>query len=184
LTPPRVIGVTLALVAVAIGALGRDGNLQLGILALAVLAGASLALGQAALGQLTRATGEPLAAATAGFVLGAVFTVAIAAIASGTSAPNGWSAPVEQWVGGLVGATVVVALGPLVIALGVLRLTLALVAGQSVGALIIDRVAPAAGGGVTVPIVVGVLLTFVAVAVSGATWRGFRRRGPRLPTAE
>lgn len=182
LTVPRVLGVLIALVAVGIGALGAEANLDLGILAVAVGAGVGLAVGQAALGQLTETTGEPLAAANAGFALGAVFTVVAAALLGGLSSPNGWSAPSEQWViGGLAGAAVVVALGPLVIALGVLRLTLALVAGQSVGALVLDVAAPAAGRDITVRIVAGVALTFVAVVVSGSTRRALPPSAPVAP---
>lgn len=182
LTVPRVMGVMIALVAVGIGAVGAEARLDLGILAVAVIAGVGLAVGQAALGQLTESTGEPLAAATAGFALGVVFTVIAAALLSGLSSPNGWSAPAAQWViGGLSGAIVVVALGPLVIALGVLRLTLALVAGQSMSALVLDLLAPAAGRDVTVRIVVGVLLTLTAVVVSGSTWRGTPRRASVTP---
>lgn len=179
LTVPRVLGVMIALVAVGIGALDAEANLDLGILAVAAGAGVGLAVGQAALGQLTETTGEPLAAATAGFTLGAVFTVVAAALLGGLSSPNGWSAPAEQWViGGLAGAAVVVALGPLVIALGVLRLTLALVAGQSVGALVLDVLAPVAGRDITVRIVAGVALTFVAVVVSGSTRRALPPSAP------
>lgn len=183
LTVPRVMGVMIALVAVAIGAVGAEVNLDLGILAVAVIAGVGLAVGQASLGQLTDWTGEPLAAATAGFALGAAFTVIAAALLGGLTAPNGWSAPADQWViGGLSGAIVVVALGPLVIALGVLRLTLVLVAGQSVSALVLDVVAPAVGRDVTAPIVAGVVLTLIAVVVSGSTRSGARRRAPATPS--
>ncbi len=51
--------------------------------------------------------------------------------------------------------------------IGVLRLTLAAVAGQSAGALVLDVVSPAPGEAVTVGTVVGVALALAAVAVSG-----------------
>jgi transporter family-2 protein len=176
LTTGRVLGVSLALTAVGIGAVGTDRDLHLGILMLAVAAGVGLALGQAALGQLTHSTGEPIAAATVGFAIGSVLTLVIVLLLTGGSAPNGFSAPPEQWAGGIVGATVVVGLGKLVISLGVLRLTLALVAGQSVGAVAIDLAAPTAGGDVTVRTLVSVLLTFAAVVISGMPPRAVRRR--------
>ena len=178
-TSARVLGVTLALVAVGIAALGADRGLDLSLLALAMASGVGLAVGQAGLGQVTERTGEPLAAATVGFALGAVLTVAIIAVLDVGLPANGWSAPAEQWAGGLFGAAVVVGLGRLVITLGVLRLTLALVAGQSVGALVLDLAAPAAGREVTVRTVVSVLLTFVAAVVSGMT----PRRTPGAPSA-
>ena len=57
--------------------------------------------------------------------------------------------------------------------LGVLRLGLAVVAGQTLGALAIDLIAPAAGEKVTVADCRGVLLTLAAVWVSGRA--GLRR---------
>jgi transporter family-2 protein len=59
--------------------------------------------------------------------------------------------------------------------LGVLRLGLATVAGQLVGAIVLDLVAPAQGHGVAPATVVGALLTFVAVGISG--------RAPRSASA-
>src|SRR4051812_46289567 len=76
-TPARLLGVAFALGAVAIGALGSHRELHLGLLPLAVVAGVGLAIGQAGLGQVTQRTGEPLAAATVGFTLGAVLTIAV-----------------------------------------------------------------------------------------------------------
>jgi uncharacterized membrane protein YdcZ (DUF606 family) len=51
--------------------------------------------------------------------------------------------------------------------LGVLRLMLVSVAGQSAGALVIDLLAPVRGESVGVATVVGLVLTVVAVFVSG-----------------
>jgi transporter family-2 protein len=175
LTMARALGVALALVAVGSGALGTDRDLHVGLLALAMGAGIGLAIGQAALGQLTVRTGEPLAAATSGFAMGLILTLVIVVLLTGRVTPETWSAPPAQWLGGLCGAAVVVGLGRLVIALGILRLTLALVAGQSVGALIIDLAAPTAGGEVTLRTIVSVLLTFAAVVVSGIAPRAATR---------
>jgi transporter family-2 protein len=50
--------------------------------------------------------------------------------------------------------------------LGILRSGLASVAGLLAGALVLDLVAPTPGGGLTLGIIVGVVLAFVAVAVS------------------
>lgn len=181
-TSARVLGVTLALVAASIAAFGTGRGLDLGLLALAMCSGVGLAVGQAGLGQLTARSGEPLAAATVGFALGAVLTVAVVVALGAGSPPHGWSAPVEQWAGGLFGAAAVVGLGRLVITLGVLRLTLALVAGQSVGALVLDLAAPAAGREVTIRTVVSVLLTFAAAAVSGMTLPRTSRASSSTPS--
>ena len=77
------------------------------------------------------------------------------------------------YLGGLLGAFVVVVSLTAVQTLGVLRLGLAVVAGQTAGALVIDLVAPAPGEAVTAGTLVGVALTIGAVVVSG---RGRRAR--------
>jgi uncharacterized membrane protein YdcZ (DUF606 family) len=61
----------------------------------------------------------------------------------------------------------------------VLRLTLVAVAGQTAGALLIDLIDPAPGKSVGVATVTGVLLTLVAVFVSGSAPRTGRSRVDR-----
>jgi bacterial/archaeal transporter family-2 protein len=167
LTAMRSMGVALAVAAVGIGVVGDEGNLHLGLLLLAAVAGGTLALAQAALGQLREVTGDPVTGSGISFAVGGLTSLLVALIATGGSAPGGWSAPPQQWIGGLIGATVVVMMARVVGVLGVLRLTLALVAGQAVGSVLVDVVAPAAGRGVGLRTVVSVALTFMAVAVSG-----------------
>lgn len=166
-TPARLLGVTLAVGAVLISTAGRKGNLDVPLLALAVLAGAATTLQQAANGHLTATSGEPLAAGLVNFAVGGALLVAVAVAATGGDAPGGWSAPAPQWIGGPLGVAAVVCASWAVASLGVLRLTLAVVAGQSAGALGIDLVAPAPGEAVTAGTVLGVVLTIMAVLISG-----------------
>jgi transporter family-2 protein len=174
LTLPRAVGVALALVAVTVGALGRHGHLKVGLLALSVFAGVIIALVQAALGHIREMTGDPVSATGFMFAIGLPTSIVSWLVLDGFVAPGGWSAPAEQWVlGGLLGIAVTVVVARVVVPLGVLVSTLALIAGQTVGGLILDAVAPAAGESVTVRTVVSVALTFVAVSVSGMA----RRRG-------
>jgi transporter family-2 protein len=178
LTRARVVGVALALVAVVIGALGKHGELHLHLLMLAVVAGAGMAVVQSGVGHVSRVTGEPLVAGIVSFAVGGVCVALVALVVTGASPPNGWSAPPELWTGGLIGAATGVVMAVTVRVLGVLRLTLSIVAGQTVGALIIDFAAPAAGAPVTLATGVSVALTLLAVAVSGTTLRS-RVRVPR-----
>jgi transporter family-2 protein len=166
-TPARLIGVLLAVVAVLISATGREGDLDLVLLAFAVLAGAVSALQQAANGHIAARTGEPVAAGFVNFAMGWAILTAVALVATGGDAPAGWSAPAPQWIGGFFGVAVVVVAAWAVASLGVLRLSLAVISGQSAGALAIDLIAPAAGEPVTIATVLGVALTVVAVVVSG-----------------
>ena len=59
--------------------------------------------------------------------------------------------------------------------LGVLRLGLGLIAGQLVGALLLDLLLPVADQGVALRTVLGVALTLLAVAVSGQALPSLRR---------
>lgn len=168
ITTPRLVGAALALIAVAIGAFGAPVDPQPVLLALVVLAGALSAVQQAALGHLARSTGEPVAAGVINFVVGALVLVVVALALTGGIAPNGWtSAPPVQWLGGLIAAVMTVVIARLVPRIGVLRMMLALVAGQTLGAVALDLVVPGTGG-VTAATLIGVLLTLVAVTIASA----------------
>ena len=186
LTVVRVLGVALAIAAVAIAALGPHSDPHLLLLGLAVVAGVGMALTQAGMGHLAMRTGEPVVAATISFAIGGLIILVVALAVTGGSAPGGWSAPPELWIGGIIGAATAVAMAATVKTLGVLRLMLSVVAGQSLGGIVVDLFAPAAGEGVTLRTVVSVLLTFLAVVVSGMVPRrsvrvGTLRRGSPLP---
>jgi transporter family-2 protein len=132
-----------------------------------VLSGAGVAFQQAALGHVARATGEPLAAAGLNLTVGLVVLVVVALVSTGGSPPGGWSAPPLDWIGGVVAAVGAVVMATTVGRLGVLQLMLAVVAGQSIGALVLDLVAPPAGESVTALKFVSLALVVAAVVVSG-----------------
>jgi bacterial/archaeal transporter family-2 protein len=182
-TAPRLFGAALALVAIALGGVGRHGDPHAGLLALALVAGAGMAVVQAALGHVARLAGEPLVAAGLSFAIGGVVILVIAFVVTAGVPPNGWSAaPPELWIGGLIGASTGVVMAFAVQRLGVLRLTLAIVAGQSAAGIVIDLIAPAHHESVTMLMVVSVLLTFVSVVVSSRTRRPVARlRRPVRP---
>ena len=167
ITFPRVAGVLLAIVATAISALGARSNPDALLLALALAAGLGMSLQAAANGQLARATGEPWAASLVNVTVGFAVLAVAAVVTLATSSLDGLPANPLLYPGGLLGAFVVVVGATAVQTLGVLRLGLAMVAGQMAGALIVDLVAPAPGEAVTATTVIGVVLTMVAVAISG-----------------
>jgi transporter family-2 protein len=84
-----------------------------------------------------------------------------------------WPGAGQWWlyVGGSLGVAFIAMAAVTVRILGVLRLGLATVAGQLVGAIVLDLVTPANHHGVAIGTVVGALLTFVAVAISGRASR-------------
>lgn len=178
LSPTRLLGVVLAMGAVVLGATQSEGHLRVGLLALAMVAGAVIAAQQAAMGHVNARTGEPLVAATTNLLPGAVTALAAWVVVDGATAPGGWSAPPLEWfAGGLVAVVILSATAKIVAQLGILRLMLAIVAGQSVAALVFDLVAPA-GAPVTWRTVLSIGLNFVAVAVTTL------RRRPVQPPAE
>lgn len=91
ITAIRLLGVGLAVVAVAVSALGAHTRPEAGVLAFALLAGVASSFQQAANGRLARATGEPIFASAVNFAVGAVALVAAAAIMTGLSPEHGWS---------------------------------------------------------------------------------------------
>jgi len=167
ITAYRVVGVVLAVGATVIGAVGSPGDLQVLLLSLALLAGLGMALQAAANGQLARATGEPFVASLVNVVLGFAALAAVALVTLATTSLDAFPANPALYAGGLLGGFVVVVVATGVQTLGVLRLGLATVAGQTAGALVIDLIAPAPGEAVTVATVIGVVLTMAAVAISG-----------------
>lgn len=169
----RIAGVLLAIAAVGISAFGARGHLDVALLAFAVAAGFAVALQQAANGQLARSTGEPLVAGMVNFAVGLTVLLILAWIATGFHTAHGWDAPPLEWIGGLIGATIATGSAVLVSRLGVLGLTIAITAGQTAGALLIDLVAPVQGEGVTAETVVGVVLAFAAVALTARDRRRY-----------
>ncbi len=134
-----------------------------------------MSLQAAANGQLARATGEPWAASLVNVAVGFAALGVVAIVTLATSSLDGLPGNPLLYAGGLLGAFVVVVGATAVQTLGVLRLGLAMVAGQMAGALVVDLIAPAPGEAVTVVTVIGVALTMVAVVISG------RGQGARYP---
>ena len=177
LTVARVLGAALAVAAVALGAAGGHDDVRVGLLLLGVAGGVAFALQQMAVGYMTRDTGEPLAGATLAVAMAGLGIWLFALVSTGGTAPGGWSAPPLHWIGGLLGAVVVSVVARVVGPQGALRLTLALVAGQSVGALVLDIAAPVPGGALTAPAVASVLLTLLAVTIASTGGASSRGRG-------
>jgi transporter family-2 protein len=167
ITTYRVAGVVLAIGATVIGAVGARGDLQPLLLTLALCAGVGMALQAAANGRLASETGQPFVASLVNVVVGFSALAIVAMVAVATVSLDAPPGNPLLYVGGLLGGFVVVVFAAAVQTLGVLRLGLATVAGQTSGALVIDLIAPAPGEAVTVATVVGVALTLAAVAISG-----------------
>lgn len=173
LTPQRLFGAAVCLVAVGISVLGEGARSASPLLLLLVVAaGFLVAVSLALNGQVRRLTGDAGVATLVNFVVGAValgLGVAVQAVAVGGLDVGEWPGADRWWLylGGPLGACFVAVAAVVVRALGVLRLGLAIVAGQLGGALLLDLAAPVSGQPVDVVTVVAVGLTFGAVALSG-----------------
>jgi transporter family-2 protein len=166
-TIARLVAMAVALVAVVLGAGGTPGDLDVGLLALAGGTGVLTAVQQAALGHVARATGEPVLAAALNVIVGGAAIWAVALIVTGGTPLGGWSAPPHHWIGGVFGAATLILLAAGARSVGILQLTLAVVAGQTCASLCVDLVAPPEGEGVTALTVLGLVFTVAAVLISG-----------------
>jgi transporter family-2 protein len=168
-TAPRLVGAALCLGAVLLTVLGKSaGSAHPLLLLLVVFAGLLIAAQQAVNGRVRRDTGHAAVATLVNFLVGTLALVVAYAAFSSHSVGH-WPGPGQWWLycGGLLGVVFIAMAAVVVRTLGVLRLGLATVAGQLVGAIALDAIIPAAGHGVAAATVLGALLTFVAVGISG-----------------
>jgi transporter family-2 protein len=171
LSANRLVGAALAVVALAIAAIGHShhtGSDLVGLYVAITAAGVLVAGQQAVNGRLRDATGQASIAATVSFVGGTVILGLATAVVAISGAYLGVSWPTTWWyyLGGLGGALYITLGAATVSRLGVLRLTLASIAGQLLGSVLLDLTVPAHGERLTAATVVGVVLTFVATVVA------------------
>jgi transporter family-2 protein len=168
LTLFRVAGAVLAVAAVGLGATG-DGRAAVrpALFVALFAAGAGSAFQQAANGQVRRVSGSVAVASLVSFTGGTIALVLVAAARGDLNSPA-WPSTWWLYVGGVLGAAYIALAAASVHRLGVLRLSLATVAGQLTGGVVLDVVWPAPGTTLRVTTVLGAALTLVAVAVSGA----------------
>jgi transporter family-2 protein len=169
LTGPRVVGAALCLLAVLVSVVGKEaGSASPLLLVLVIASGLLISVQQALNGRVWRLTGDASVATLVNFLIGTA-ALALAYLLFSSGHPAHWPGVDRWWLytGGVLGATFVAVAAAVVRTLGVLRFGLATVAGQLVGAIGLDIAVPAASHGVAAATVVGVVLTLVAVAVSG-----------------
>ena len=174
----RIVGALITLVAVAV-AVGPElgGRVPFAAIVLPLLAGLGVGMQAAVNGRVREATRSPLAATTMNFVVGtSALAVATAAHLVVSGPPH--ALPSEPWLylGGALGAVFIAIQTITVARIGVLVLGLCLVAGQLIGALVFDLVAPI-GVPTTAATAIGAALTLVGVVIASAPGR---RRSPAL----
>jgi transporter family-2 protein len=169
LTPARVLGAVLTVVAVLVAVSNQA--TRPGLLALAVLpalAGVGTSWQQAVNGRVRHFAGSALAAAFINFAAG---TAALLVVFAADVALRGWPAgslPREPslYLGGLLGIAFIAITASVVRWTGVLLLGLGTIAGQLVTAALIDFLAPGRTGGPGANTLLGIALTLVAVGIA------------------
>ncbi|GAA1278804.1 DMT family transporter [Saccharothrix xinjiangensis] len=173
LTGPRVLGAALAVVAVGVAVADELGDpAALWLALLPAVAGIGLGWQSAVNGLVREAAGSTRVTTLVNFGTGtAVLLVVCAVDVAVRGLPD--AAPAGPWfyAGGALG---IFTIGSAVLAvrwLGVLLVGLCQVAGQLVGALAVDLIAPAAGERLSALTVAGTVLTLLAVVVAALPGR-------------
>ncbi|GIJ08772.1 DMT family transporter [Micromonospora andamanensis] len=189
-TGARLAGAVLTVIAVLLAVSDRFAEpATLGLAVLPLLAGVAVAWQQAVNGWVRVVTESTLTATLVNFAVGtAVLLVAFVVSLVLRGLPPG-GLPTDLWLylGGPIGVTFIAVAAAVVRLTGVLLLGLATVAGQVVGAVLLDMLLPSAASHPDATTMLGAVLTLVAVAVaalggrvrawSSATRNGTARRG-------
>jgi transporter family-2 protein len=173
LTPARLVGALLALVAVTWAVSAQfGGSAPVLLMLLPFIAGLGTGWQQAVNGQVRVVAESALTATFINFAVGTTVLVALMLVRWGIGGlPR--SLPTEPWlyVGGALGCVFIGVTALLVRITGVLLLGLATVAGQLTAALLLDLLLPTAGHQLAFSTIGGTLLAIVAVAIASVRWR-------------
>ncbi|HET8643403.1 MAG TPA: DMT family transporter [Pseudonocardiaceae bacterium] len=183
LTARRVTGAVMAVVAVLVTVSDRIGTVNtestLALVVLPLLAGIGIAWQQAVIGQVGVAAGGAAPAALVNFAGGtAVLTAAAAVLAAVRGLPADWPDEPLLYAGGPLGVAYIASAVLVVRWTGVLLLGLGTVAGQVLGALLLDAfvpavryspASPAADDSLSAATVAGAALALAAVVITAPT---------------
>ncbi|KAB1111371.1 DMT family transporter [Micromonospora aurantiaca] len=168
-TPNRLIGAVLTVLAVLLAVGDRLGDphaLALALLPLA--AGVGIAWQQAVNGRVRAAAGSAMTATLVNFTVGTAALLVTFAVDLAVRGRPAGAFPDEPWLylGGPLGIVFIALAAALVRFTGVLLLGLATIAGQIVGAVLLDLVLPTAASHPGLDTLLGAALTMVAVLVA------------------
>ncbi|WP_374211400.1 DMT family transporter [Microbacterium sp. zg.Y818] len=176
-TPGRVLGGALALVAVAIALTGRTVEVPLWMLLLPFAAGVGIAWQQATNGRLRQRVGTPLTATLVNFIGGSLCLAVLAAVSIAVSGAPA-ALPTDPWLylGGALGVAYIFLGAALVVHTGVLLLGLASVVGQLFASLALDAAWPAPAGPSLAASLTMIGVALASVVVAAVPWRRRRAR--------
>ena len=169
-TTARLASAVIAILAVAIAVSGKVSGATVSVVAMlaAFIGGCLVAVQQALNGRVNVASRQPIATTWLNFVFGTAglavgVLIGIAFFGAQVQAPT--AGPWWMYLGGLFGLIFIVTAAWAVPRYGVLVFALVTIAGQLTAALGLDLVAPVGDNRVQWALLVGVLLTFVAVGI-------------------
>lgn len=169
ITKPRILGAVATLIAVAIAVFPDLTNSEFRFLPLtfALIVGVFASIQQGMNGRVNVIAQRPLATAWLNFASGTVVVVIALSINLLFGAAVG-SFPSNFWVytGGAAGLIFVAVSAYIIKHLGVLNFVILNIAGQLVGAVIIDWIAPAKAGSLNGYLIFGTIMTIISIAVS------------------
>lgn len=179
LTLPRVIGALLMVVSVVLAMSGKiSADAPWPLLALPMVAGVAVGLQQAVNGRVSQHSGHFMVATLGNFIIGAAALVAIAlvhALATGHG-PTALPTNPVLYLGGAIGVAFIAMAAHLAQRLGVLTLAVATIAGQIIGSVLLDAIAPTASSHLSATTVLGAALTLVAALITAGIIGPRRRR--------
>jgi transporter family-2 protein len=172
ITPARVLAAVLAVLAVGLAVFDRFATASDAAplaVAFALLAGLLIAVQQAINARVGRAAHNAWTAAWMNFVFGTAALILGLGVAIGIGWTQLSALPGGSWViytGGLIGVLFIATAAWVVRVIGVLLFAVLTIAGQLLGALILDIVAPTPGSLVTWNLIAGVLLALLAGVIA------------------
>jgi len=173
LTPPRIIGTILVLVAVIVSVGGQiNASFSVWVALVPFIAGFMFGLQLAVNGRVRQETSSVAASTFINFGVAAVLLFVSVAVKS-IFIPLPSELPGDLWLytGGVLGSVFIAGSAFVVARIGVLVLGVSVVAGQLMGATVIDLIAPSPLHPLTVSTIAGVILAIVAVAISSISWK-------------
>ncbi|MFG1712243.1 DMT family transporter [Micromonospora sp. NPDC049203] len=168
-TPNRLIGAVLTVLAVLLAVGDRLGDPKALVLAvLPLAAGVGIAWQQAVNGRVRAAAGSAMTATLVNFTVGTAALLLTFAVDLAVRGRPAGAFPAEPWLylGGPIGIVFIALAAALVRFTGVLLLGLATIAGQIVGAVLLDLALPTAASHPGLDTLLGAALTLVAVLVA------------------
>ena len=169
ITKPRIIGAIATLIAVGIAVFPDLTNSEFRFLPLifSLIVGVFASIQQGMNGRVNVVAGRPLATAWLNFASGTVVVVIALSINLALGATIG-SFPNNFWVytGGSAGLIFVAVSAFIIKHLGVLNFVILNIAGQLIGAVLIDWIFPAKAGSLNGYLIFGTFMTIASIAVS------------------